>query len=166
MARMLPALFQEDEFAVRFVSGFDDVLAPVFCTLDNLSAYFDPELAPPDFLAWLTTWVRVTLREGWSVERQRRLVSRAVELYRWRSTVRGLRSLVAVYAGTQPEIIESGGVAGSGVPGGKVPGSRVPFLKVRVRLPNASALELRHLDALIASAKPAHVPHVLEVQGR
>ena len=31
----------------------DTVLAPVIGTLDNLDAYFDPYLAPEDFLAWL-----------------------------------------------------------------------------------------------------------------
>jgi phage tail-like protein len=160
---MLPALFQEDDFAQRFVAGLDDVLAPILCTLDNLPAYFDPELAPPDFLDWLTTWLRVTVEEGWSVERQRRLMSQAVELYRWRSTVHGLRKMVAVYTGAHPEVTESGGVAWSGVPGGAVPGARVPYLKVRVRLTRPSELEIRHLNALIMAAKPAHIPHTLEV---
>jgi phage tail-like protein len=160
---MLPALFHEDEFAQRFVAGLDDVMAPIFCTLDNLAAYFDPELAPHDFLDWLTKWLRVVVEEGWSVERQRRLVSQAVELYRWRSTLKGLHKMVAVYTGAHPEISESGGVSSSGIPGGSVPGSRRPFLKVKVRLPKASDLEIRHLDALIKSSKPAHIPHTLEV---
>lgn len=160
---MLPALFQEDEFAQRFVAGLDDVMAPIFCTLDNLASYFDPELTPPDFLDWLTKWLRVTVEEGWSVERQRRLVSQAVELYRWRSTVRGLRKMVAVYTGAHPDVTESGGVSSSGIPGGSVPGSRRPFLKVKVRLTRPSHLELQHLDALIKASKPAHIPHTLEV---
>jgi phage tail-like protein len=160
---MLPALFHQDEFAQRFVAGLDDVMAPIFCTLDNLAAYIDPELAPPDFLDWLTKWLRVTVEAGWSVERQRRLVSQAVELYRWRSTVKGLRKMVAVYTGAHPEISESGAVGSSGIPGGSMPGSRRPFLKVKVRLNRPSELEIRHLDALIRASKPAHVPHTLEV---
>jgi len=160
---MLPALFQEDEFAQRFVAGLDDVMAPIFCTLDNLPSYFDPELAPADFLDWLANWLRVVVEEGWSVERQRRLVSQAVELYRWRSTVRGLRKMVAVYTGAHAEVSESGGVSSSGIPGGAVPGSRRPFLRVKVRLTRPSELEIRHLDALIKASKPAHIPHTLEV---
>jgi phage tail-like protein len=160
---MLPALYQEDDFTVRFASAFDAVLAPVLCTLDNLTAYFDPELTPTDFLEWLAGWVRVSLRDGWSIDRQRRLVSRAVDLFRWRGTVRGLRHLVAAYTGTQPEIDESGAVAASGVPGGEIPGSPSPILKVRVCLDSSNRWEVRQLDALIASLKPAHVPHVLEV---
>ena len=162
-AAMLPALFQEDDFTVRFSSAFDEVLAPVLCTLDNLAAYFDPELTPPDFLEWLARWVQVGLREGWALERQRRLVTAAVDLFRWRGTVRGLRRLVAAYTGTQPEIVESGAVAASGVPGGEIPGSASPSLKVRVCLESSTRWEVRQLDALIGSAKPAHVPHTLEV---
>ena len=50
---MLPAIYQEDEFSMRFVAGFDDVLAPVLLALDCLIDYFDPALTPTDFLEWL-----------------------------------------------------------------------------------------------------------------
>src|SRR4029453_7641000 len=56
----LPALFQEDEFAQRFVGALDEVLAPVFAVLDCLDAYLDPWLAPPDFVDWLADWVALT----------------------------------------------------------------------------------------------------------
>ncbi|MGW2874684.1 hypothetical protein ACWDCZ_41715, partial [Kitasatospora sp. NPDC001225] len=53
IGELLPALFAEDDFAQRFTAGLDTVLAPVFATLDNLPAYFQPGLAPADFLDWL-----------------------------------------------------------------------------------------------------------------
>ncbi|MGW2847530.1 hypothetical protein ACWC5G_21895, partial [Streptomyces sp. NPDC001274] len=56
---LLPALYADDDLAQRFTAGLDTVLAPVLSTLDNLPAYFDPALAPADFLPWLPrpmTW--------------------------------------------------------------------------------------------------------------
>jgi phage tail-like protein len=77
---MLPALFQSDDFSQRFTRGLDEVISPVFSVLDCFDAYLDPGLAPLDFLAWLATWVGVSLDENWPLERQRSLINRAVEL--------------------------------------------------------------------------------------
>ena len=52
---LLPAMYQEDEFAQRFTGALDTVLAPLVTALDNLDAYVDPALAPPDFLEWLAS---------------------------------------------------------------------------------------------------------------
>lgn len=78
----LPALYAEDDFAQRFTAGLDTVLAPVFATLDNLPAYFDPRLAPADFLSWLAAWVGGVDDPRWPVELRREAVARAVELHR------------------------------------------------------------------------------------
>jgi len=58
----------------RFCSAFDEVLAPVFATLDGLPAYLDPALASEDFLDWLADWVGLVLNESWSAQRGRGLV--------------------------------------------------------------------------------------------
>ena len=39
----LPAVYQEDPFAQALTAGLDDVLSPIFATLDNLGAYHDPD---------------------------------------------------------------------------------------------------------------------------
>ncbi|HYM50051.1 MAG TPA: phage tail protein, partial [Candidatus Limnocylindrales bacterium] len=94
LGAMLPGLFQDDGFAQRMMAAFDEVLAPIFSTLDNLEAYFDPWLAPEDFLDWLSAWVGLPLDETWPVERRRAFVARAYDLFRLRGTVRGLRAHV------------------------------------------------------------------------
>ena len=38
----LPAIYQEDDFAQSFLTAFDDVLAPIFSTVDNFPACLDP----------------------------------------------------------------------------------------------------------------------------
>ncbi len=159
----LPAPYQEDDFAQRFVSAFDGVLAPILMCLDNFDAYLDPWLTPDDFLDWLSGWVDVVLDEEWPIERKRTFVARAVELYRLRGTIRGVSELVTLYTGVEPEIADSGGAAWSGTPGGDLPGVTEPHLTVRVKLPNSAGDEVRTIETLVAAAKPAHVPHTVEV---
>src|SRR5215468_4745376 len=90
LREQLPAVYLDDDFTVRFTYAFDEVLAPLFATLDCLSAYLDPRLAPDDFVTWLAGWVAFPVDEGWTLAQRRELVARAVELHRWRGTPRGL----------------------------------------------------------------------------
>ena len=92
MGPELPALFQDDSFAQRLTGAFDDMLAPVFSTLDNFEAYLDAWLSPEDFLDWLGAWVGLELDEALSLERRRQFVAHAHELFRVRGTLAGLRS--------------------------------------------------------------------------
>jgi phage tail-like protein len=156
----LPAAFADDDFAQRFVSGLDEVLAPVFATLDSLDAYLDPDLAPADFLEWIASWLGLELNEHWPLERRRELVGSIVELYGRTGTVGALRELVAIYAGEEPEISDSGAAAWSAVPGGDIPGDPVPRLTVRVRGPHVDEKRVR---ALVAAGTPAHVIADVEV---
>src|SRR5258706_11255149 len=106
----LPAIFQEeDPFTVRFTQAFDDSLAPIFSTLDNLPAYFDARYAPEDFLGWLAGWVAVELDETWDVGRRRVAVLNGAELLRRRGTAGGLAAEIELATGGQVEIDENGG---------------------------------------------------------
>lgn len=163
MGVRLPGLYHDNEFVQRFIGAFDDALAPVFAVLDNLSAYVDPALAPADFLPWLAEWVGALLDESWPAERQRALVRDTVALYEWRGTVRGIKGLVAIYTGSEPEVVESGSSTWSPVPGGQVGGAATPSLRVVARVPDPGAIDAARLDAIVAMAKPAHVPHTVEV---
>jgi phage tail-like protein len=163
MGPAMPSVFQEDEFAQRFVSAFDDVLAPIFSALDNWDAYLDPRLAPEDFLEWLSTWVGVELDETWPMERRRMLVSKAVELYRWRGTVKGLRETVAIYTNSEPELVENGGIVASTSPGTKFPGKAGAEVTVKVKVKDPSTIDTARLERLVQAAKPAHVAATVEV---
>lgn len=159
----LPALYADSDFTQRFVSAFDTSLAPIFVTLDCLSAYFDPRLAPEDFLDWLADWVGLALDESWTVEQRREVVSHAVELHSWRGTLRGLAKHVRLITGGEVEITESGATGWSLRPQSRLPGSDRPALHVRVRVPDPSTVDQRRLDALVASVKPAHLPHTIDI---
>jgi len=153
----LPAVYAEDDFLQRFTAALDEVLAPVLCTLDNLPAYFDPELAPEDFLAYLARWVGAQQ----AAEREREAVARAVQLHALRGTRAGLAAQLRLAFGVEPEIEESGGAAWSAVPGGPLPGTAVPGLLVRLRVADPASVDRRAVTALVSAGCPAHlVPHV------
>lgn len=159
----LPALLQEDTFAQSFTAGLDEVLCPVFASLDGLECYIDSRLAPEDFLRWLAHWVGVELDERWPVERQRAFVAAAIDLYARRGTVAGLRAHLELVTGGEVTIAESGGAASSQSSGGDLPGQTAPRMSIRVTVADTSAVDPRALDTLVAESKPAHVVHRLEV---
>jgi phage tail-like protein len=159
----LPGLFHDDTFLQQFTAGLDEVLAPVFTTLDNLVAYFDARLAPADFVAWLAAWVGLALDEHWPEEQQRRLVAAASELHRWRGTKKGLAAHVTLLSGLEAEVVDSGGSVWSAEPGAEFPGTADRHMTVRVRAPSADAVDLERIERIVAEAKPAHVRHEIEV---
>ena len=165
IGRMLPALLQGDDLAQRLAAAFDDGLAPVISALDNLECYFNPALAPDDFVEWVAGWVGVAVDENWPTERRREMVARAADLFRRCGTVGGLAELVALQTGAEVEVVDNGGVAWSPVPGGPLPGSSHPSVTVRLRASDPGALNMARLDAVVTAARPAHVPHRIEVVG-
>ena len=159
---MLPGLYQDDDLAQRFTSALDSLLAPLLATLDGLTAYVDPALAPEDFLPGLAHWVGVSLDEGWPVARRRLLIASAAELYRWQGTRRGIARLVEVYTGVMPELVDTGGVTSSTTARPRLRrGSGPPGLTVR--LPRGADVEPARVQALVESAAPAHVTVTVEV---
>lgn len=159
----LPGMLQDDPMTRAFTAGLDDVWASALVALDNLHAYLDPRTAPADFLVWLASWVGVVLDENWPEHRQRALVSRAVELYHWRGTTRGIRDLVALYTGIEPEVSDSGGVRWSLAPGEPAPGRSRPHVTIRLPAAEPDRIDLARLRVLVADAVPAHVTFVVEV---
>jgi phage tail-like protein len=159
----LPGLYQEDDVSKRWLAALDDVLAPIFLSLDGLPAYLDPALTPEDFLEWLAGWVGVLLDENWPIERRRTFVAQAADLYRLRGTVEGLAAHVRIFTGGDVEIDESGGVSWSAASGGDFPGT--PGYRIRVQVSGApTAVDAGRLEALVATAKPAHVVHTVDVK--
>ncbi|WP_239377427.1 phage tail protein [Frankia sp. Cj5] len=140
------------------LAAFDDVLAPILATVDNIDAYLDPALTPADFLPWLAGWLGVELDAQWPAERVRQVLAAAAETLRWRGTPRGIAAAVRAATGVDPEVSDSGGVAFSPQARGAFPGSPDSLLVVRV----PPGTDLAAVSAAVASAKPAHVPHRVE----
>lgn len=161
---LLPAVYQDlDPNVLRMTESFDAVIAPVWFVLDNLSSYFDPALAPVDFVTMLAEWVGLPVDDNWSDSQMRRLVADAVDTYRWRGTKRGVIALVQAYTGTTPDVDDSGGTIWNANPGAPAPGSASLGVRVRIRLPTSSTEDLPRLTRLISDSVPAHVPVTVEV---
>ncbi|WP_406146962.1 phage tail protein [Streptomyces sp. NBC_01012] len=163
ISTMLPAVFADDDLAQRFVAGLDDVLAPILNVLDCLDTYFDPALTPADFAQWLGTWVGAETDGTEPEARLRAAVAAAAGLHRVRGTRRGLSEAVRLAFGTEPEISESGGADWNARPLGPVPGKPRPHLHVTLSLPDPTPTDTHRLDALVAAARPAHMPYTVTV---
>ncbi len=110
--RFLPGIFQrnaEDGSNVlrdllwviqHLIDGIED-------KIDQIHTYFDPYEAPEDFLPWLASWVAFTLDENWPIEKKRYLIKKAVDFYRIRGTVKGLKLFLKLFTEVEPEILEN-----------------------------------------------------------
>ncbi|MEM1293384.1 MAG: phage tail protein [Cyanobacteria bacterium P01_H01_bin.162] len=87
----LPDLYREVDFVGRLLKVFEQAFEPDVRTLDSLWAYLNPRLAPQGMLPFLAHWVGWQLAPDLSLDQQRDLIARALEIYRWRGTRRGLR---------------------------------------------------------------------------
>lgn len=159
----LPGVLQEEGFLERFVTAFDDAYAPIFATLDSLACYFDPWLAPADFLSFLATWVGVELDDSWDLEQRRAVIAGAALVHRRRGTASGIREALGVALGATVDVKDSGGCAWSRTPGGAVPGVSPAQVAVRVRVPDPAAIDQRRAEALLEATKPAHVVHTVVI---
>jgi len=175
--KYLPALYTEqDELMGRFVILFESFWQPIEQQIDSIYYYFDPKLAPLDFLPWLATWVDLVLDEQWPEEKRRLLLSAMVQLYRRRGTRRGLQDYLEIYTGRKAQITEHGahnfqlGKANRLGPSVALGKKNMPHtFSVALRLASAEneaqARERRRkIEAIIESEKPAHTSYTLNIE--
>jgi phage tail-like protein len=162
---LLPAVYQEDPFAMGFTAGLDDVLATAIATIDCIDSYVDPMITPADFLEWLGGWVGAQMDENAPENRQRALVAASVDLHQRRGTVGGLRAHLELLTGGRVEVVDSGGTAWSATPNAELPGAASPRLAVRV-VADDPAVTKGLVETAVAQSKPAHVKHRIEVMAQ
>jgi phage tail-like protein len=177
----LPAIYREDDLMGRFLMLFESFWAPIDHQIDNLSFYFDPQMAPPELLPWLASWIDLVLDERWPVDKRRRLLRAAAALYRKRGTRQGLEEYLEIYTGTKPRIVEHrahnfrlGREArlGPGIALGC--GNEPHTFTVAVPLPHIAGESgdehsreqaRRRIEAIIEAEKPAHAGYTLHIEG-
>jgi hypothetical protein len=64
----LPTMYQDNDFALRFIGALETLLDPIVTLLDSLAAHVDPDLAPGDILGALAAWLGIGLEEAWPEE--------------------------------------------------------------------------------------------------
>jgi phage tail-like protein len=110
--KWLPSIYQRADINGRnFYRDFLWIVQHLFGsveeTLDVIHHYFDPYEAPEHFLPWLASWSAMVLEEDWPLSKKRRLIRKAIELYRIRGTVKGLKLFIALFTGHEPDIKEN-----------------------------------------------------------
>ena len=162
MVARLPSVYQSDDLTGRFTAGLDEVLAPVLSTLDNLWAYLDPRLCPPDLLAWLATWVGAELTDELPEPARRELVATAASWQRGRGTAAALAEQVRQVTGGDVRVVDPGGTTWSSVPGAPAPAaSRAVCVVVTGARPGVAPDRVREV---VRAAVPADVPVQVQVE--
>ena len=108
----LPAIYRRSDAVGRnLVRDLCFVFEHMFDSIDqNLTdgwRFYDPHVAPPEFLEWLARWTAFTTDLDWPEAQRRSLIKRAVDLYRIRGTKRGLTLFLKLFTGQEPEIKEN-----------------------------------------------------------
>lgn len=108
--KYLPAIYQRDsqqrEIMERFLSLFESFFSNSEEGINNLSAYFDPEALPEEWLPWLASWLGLELNANWSVQKQRQAIGRAFESYAKQGTADGLREALQFFTAVDAVVIE------------------------------------------------------------
>ncbi|MBV9545373.1 MAG: hypothetical protein JOY61_13465 [Chloroflexi bacterium] len=107
LLEFLPRHYRTDEFLGRFLYIFQTALDPIEQSIDTTHLLLDPGLAPAGLLEWLGSWLDLDLQATPDVETRRILIERAVELYRWKGTRRGLRAELDLRLETPALIVEN-----------------------------------------------------------
>lgn len=110
----LPAVYSRDavsrQFLDRFLSIFDTVREGIEDNLATGARYFDPNATPDEtgheFLAWLASWLGMTLDRRLTPAQRRALVKNAHRLYALRGTPEGLRWQLELATGREPHLLE------------------------------------------------------------
>jgi phage tail-like protein len=108
----LPAIYRRSDAVGRnTVRDMCFLLEHMFDSIDakleDGFRYYDPHLAPVEFLHWLARWTAFGIDVDWPEDKKRALIKRAVDLYRIRGTKRGLTLFLQLLTGFEPDIAEN-----------------------------------------------------------
>ncbi len=110
--KWLPSIYQRaDVNGKNFLRDYLWIIQHMFAsideTLEGIHKFFDPYEAPERFLPWLASWTALVVEEDWPVEKKRRLIRKALELYRIRGTVKGLKLFLSLFSAAEPVLQEN-----------------------------------------------------------
>ncbi len=159
----LPAIYQDDDFGMRFTGALETLLDPIVALLDALPEHFSPDLAPADVLELVTGWLGIELNESQPTFERREIVRRASELGRRRGTRKGLElALTLGFPALPLRVEEVGGVVWATDPSA-LPEAPAPSFVVYCDQPIPEERQAA-VARLIEQVKPAHVAYRLRVR--
>ena len=106
----LPSIYQRHEpsrdFLSRFLSLFQTMLETTDARIEQAARTFDPGGVPATSLAWLLGWLGIDAEDYWTEAQLRELLRKAPEINRLRGTRYALETVIAIYTGEKPIILE------------------------------------------------------------
>jgi len=106
----LPAIYQRHEpsrdFLSRFLSLFQTMLETTDARIEQAARSFDPGGVPATSLAWLLGWLGIDAEDYWTEAQLRELLRKAPEINRLRGTRYALETIIEIYTGEKPIILE------------------------------------------------------------
>lgn len=107
LERYLPAVYREDatsaSFLDRFLANLEGTNTAIEDRIAAVQMLFDVRSAPTDALSWLASWYGVVFDPNWDETRQRLFLAYAMEFFRWRGTVRGLKMALRLALEEEPD---------------------------------------------------------------
>ncbi len=173
----LPAIYQTDPSIDLYLRAFETILLGQSDGVSfgikgleeeivTLARYFNPidlnpidssnpQEAPKEFLAWLASWVALSLRADLDERNQRKFIARSIERYQFRGTKANLQQLLELFVSATPSINDETGQA--------------HHFSVTISFPviNDPDMMGRQLDIahnIIELEKPAHTNYDLDVR--
>lgn len=153
-----------DHVIAGFVRAFEEIADSVRAQVSDLEYELDVDLASPDMLTYLASWlgedVEATLSGEADVrDAQRRLIRAVGQALVWRGTRRGVETLLEALTGSRVDVRDSGGVFALGEPAPPV----TPV--VVVTLDHLGPLTQQQILAFLANELPVGVQVELRVRG-
>jgi phage tail-like protein len=106
----LPAVYSFDpksrDFLERFLSLFGSFFMNMEEQIEGIAKYFDPETVSQEYLRWLASWIAIAVDDNLGEEGLKKLIQAAPMLYPLRGTRQGIESMVEIYTGEKPLIVE------------------------------------------------------------
>lgn len=148
LVEQLPRCLATDPFVPRLVGVTEELADSVRSRIDGIEHFLDVELAPPEVVRWLGSWLGLMVEPSLPEDRQRQLVRVAGRELGWRGTRRGLERLVSALTGGPVRVSDGGGA----FPAGEAPAAGGGPVVVQVAA--AGGVDERGLLAFIEAELP------------
>lgn len=162
LVAQLPQVMARDPLLARFVTGCQEVADTLRAQIDDVEHEMDVDLASPEMLAYLGSWLGVTLvgdPDPAAQAAQRRLVRAVGQILTHRGTAQGLEVLLAALTGARALVQDPGGIY---LPGEAIPASDGT---IQIKLAAAGAVTVAQLHAAIRAEIPVGAGYSLSIGG-
>lgn len=90
----------------RFLGVFQSVYEDMTVQIEQTHFKLDPDSTDMEFLTWMAGWMALDDAQIWDEQQLRYLIRNAMSLYQTRGTVRYLKTMLELYTGCEPYIVE------------------------------------------------------------